>query len=56
MPQGSSAWEQMLRILPLLSEQERGRLRFILTRPGAHRPADGSTVASNVVQVERGNR
>lgn len=43
-------FEQLLSLLPQLSMQERGRLRYLLTRPGNHSPEERSKVGTNVVQ------
>ena len=42
-------FEQILALLAQCSEQERGRLRYILTRPGQHKPGDPAKVGTNVV-------
>lgn len=42
--------EQILALLAKLNEQERGRLRFLLTRAGNHRLGDPKLVGTNVVQ------
>ncbi len=47
----SDAFERVLKLLPHLSAEERGRLRHLLVQSGNHRPMeDRHKVGTNVVQ------
>lgn len=45
-----TAYEQVMKLLPQLSAEERGRLRHLLVQSGNHRPMDPRRkVATNVM-------
>lgn len=48
MASNGSTYHKVLELLPRLTEQERGRLRALLVRPGMHRPPVGKPKPSTV--------